>query len=301
MIIPEGNVMIRNLAGVASALNRKTATEFQSLDQYMGELEKFPRLTREDEVALAQGIREGDLDALHQLVQANLLFVVSVAQEYQNKGLPLNDLINEGNTGLIEGARRFDGTRGIRFISYAVWWIRQAIRQAFADHVRMIRLPRLQVEKLDRLKERIRTQEQTTSKSVNVQEAITDIESGRSASQPLHRLLHVNAVPSSLDVTEDGQDNCLMDRIPDTQHVLPDEEATDGQMKEEVHRTVNYLPPREAHVLKQYYGLDGDDPCTLEEIGHSLGLSRERVRQLKERGLQRLRHRSVSVRLHALL
>ena len=141
--------MMRNTTMAASGYTGNSVNDFYSLDQYMGELEKFPRLTREDEVVLARRIEDGEQEALHQLVQANLLFVVSVAQEYQNKGLPINDLINEGNVGLMEAAKRFDATRGIRFISYAVWWIRQAIRQAFADHVRMIRLPRQQVEKLD--------------------------------------------------------------------------------------------------------------------------------------------------------
>lgn len=273
---------------------------YDILDQYMKEIERHPRLSPQEEAELASRIRQGDQNALDRLVKAHLRFVVSVALEYRHKGLPLTDLINEGNIGLITAAKRFDETRGVRFISYAVWWIRQSIRQAFADHVRMIRLPRLQAEKLTRLEEDLRTHEQMEGQPVDLQAVIDD---SAADNRSLYQLLAVSARPFSLDEPSgnDEEGSSKLDLLPDREQLPPDEQAIDRQLKSCIHQALDALPPREAHILTLYFGLNGDKPQTLESIAQCLGLSRERIRQIKEQGLQRLRHRSLRIRLRALL
>ena len=276
--------------------------ESEALEQYMCEITTIPKLSVEEEAELAPRIRAGDQNALNRMVEANLRFVVVIALEYQNRGLPLLDLINEGNVGLIMAAQRFDETRGCKFISYAVWWIRQAIRQAFADHVRFIRLPRLQVEALNRLEEAIRTREQAASHAVSVQEVTTaENEQGDPFPRHLHWLMTAAARPYSLDEPVDEEEAGWVAQVPDNQQPTPDEVVMDHMLKETVHHAVDTLPEREANILRQYFGMFDDKPKTLDEIGQQLGMSRERVRQLKERGLQRLRHASRSLRLHACL
>jgi RNA polymerase primary sigma factor len=276
--------------------------EREALEQYLREINRIPSLSAAKEAELARLIRAGDKEALNRLVEANLRFVVTIALEYQNKGLPLLDLINEGNIGLIMAAQRFDATRGCKFISYAVWWVRQAIRQAFAEQVRFIRLPRLQVEALQKLEKAIRQKEQSTASSVNMH-TLAMHEAGRSPARRRRLVWLVNAAapPFSLDEPHEEDESGWAAQVEDTLHPRPDEALMDGMLKEAVHEAVQHLPEREANVICQYYGMFDDTPKSLEEIGHELGLSRERVRQLKERGLQRLRHASRGASLRAFL
>lgn len=276
--------------------------EASALERYMHEITGAPRLSAQEERELAPLIRAGDQDALSRLVQANLRFVVVIAMEYRNRGLPILDLVSEGNIGLIMAARRFDETRGCKFISYAVWWIRQAIRQAFADDVRFIRLPRLQAETLNRLEEAIREREQTTGQSTSIEDAATHEEkAGRPLPRHVNHLLNASARPYSLDEPVADGEGSWISQVADMRQSAPDDEVIEEMMKETVSQAVNTLPEREAEILRQYFGIFDDNPKTLEEIGQQLGMSRERVRQLKERALQRLRHAPLSRRLHACL
>ncbi|MBI4551196.1 MAG: RNA polymerase sigma factor RpoD/SigA, partial [Candidatus Latescibacteria bacterium] len=273
--------------------------EQKAVERYLHEIAAFPILSSPEEAVLARRIRAGDQAALNRLVQSNLRFVVTIAREYQHKGIPLLDLIDEGNVGLIIAAQRFDEARGFRFISYAVWWIRQAIRQAFADQVRLVRLPRLQVETLARLEEMIRSREQVTARPVSLDAIAEDAGVFRTRAG---WLLTTASRPYSLDEQfEEDADLSLIDLLPDTQQLPPDEAVMEQTLKETVHHAIQTLPEREADVLCQYFGLLDDEPHTLDEIGQQLGMSRERVRQIKDRGLQRLRHASRSLRLHACL
>ena len=271
------------------------------LKQYIKEIGSNPRLTSDEEADLVGRIRADDQAAFDRLVQAHLRFVVKVAMEYRNKGLPILDLINEGNIGLMSAARRFDETRGTRFNAYAVWWIRQAIRQAFAEYVRPIRLPRLQVEKLARLKGRIRLHEQVSARPVNLEQEIYEETNGKIAALNMSHLLAVNSPPASLNEPREGEDTRFGQTIPDTIQCPVDEEIMQRELKEDVHLVMDDLPDREALVLRRYYGLCDDEPQSLETIGRQMGLSRERIRQIKDRGLQQLRHHACSVRLQALL
>lgn len=275
-----------------------SSEENAAVERYMREITSFPILSAKEEADLARRIRAGDQQALDRLVQANLRFVVAVTREYQNKGIPFLDLIDEGNVGLITAAQRFDETRGFKFISYAVWWIRQAIRQAFADQVRLVRLPRLQVEALARLEETIRSYEQTNGHSISLNDLADQTDP---FPRDLTRLLTASCRPCSLDEQLEDEEPSLLDLLSDTQQLPPDELVMQQVLKETIHRAVDTLPEREANVLRQYFGLLDDQPHTLDEIGQQLGMSRERVRQLKDRGLQRLRHASRSLRLQACL
>lgn len=271
-------------------------------EQYLREVNSIPSLSSDEEAGLAGRIRNGDEKAFNRLVEANLRFVVVIALEYQGKGIPLLDLVNEGNIGLIMAARRFDESRGCKFISYAVWWIRQSIRQAFAEQVRFIRLPRLQVEALQKLEETIRKREQAMGTSVNVQQmAMTDMPMPATRRRRLIGLMTTAAPPFSLDHSPEDEDSGHAPQLVDTLGPSPDEGMMDEMLKEAVHDAIQDLPEREANVLCQYYGVCDDDPKSLDEIGRGLGLSRERVRQIKERGLQRLRHTSRSSYLRAFL
>ncbi|MGB0524823.1 MAG: sigma-70 family RNA polymerase sigma factor [Flammeovirgaceae bacterium] len=265
-----------------------TNRESQSLDKYLQEIGKVDLLTAEEEVTLAKQIRQGDQEALHKLTRANLRFVVSVAKQYQGQGLTLGDLINEGNLGLIKAAQRFDETRGFKFISYAVWWIRQSILQALAEQSRIVRLPLNRVGSLNKVTKAFSVLEQRYSRPPSTSE--------------MAAILHLSEVEvidvmktSGKHVSMDapfvaGDANTLYDVIESEMEVQPDERLLDKSLKLEVRRALNSLPERESDVIKLYFGLSGDQPLTLEEIGMRFELTRERVRQIKEKAITRLRH-----------
>src|SRR5712664_2620026 len=263
-----------------------------SLDQYLREISQYPLITREDEVSLAQRIRVGEAEALDKLVRSNLRFVVSVAKKYQNQGVSLSDLINEGNLGLIRAAHKFDETKGIKFISYAVWWIRQAILQALAEQSRIVRVPLNRAGTLHRIGKRSASLLQELGREPTVEE----IAEGMDISE------EEGAKTLSLDAPlTPGEDNKLLDYLPDTQNPGPDDEIFEHALTESIESVLATLKEREARILRLYFGLEGQEPMTLEEIGSQLGITRERVRQLKEKALARLRHVSRARALESFL
>src|SRR6266540_3735131 len=245
-----------------------------SLDQYLREISQYPLITREEEVTLAQRIKQQDPEALDKLVRSNLRFVVSVAKKYQNQGVSLSDLINEGNLGLIRAAHKFDETKGIKFISYAVWWIRQAILQALAEQSRIVRVPTV-----EEIAEGMDISEEEVAKTLSISQA--------------HLSLDAPLTP--------GEDNKLLDYLPDTTNPGPDDEIFEHALTESIESVLSTLKEREAKILRLYFGLEGQEPMTLEEIGSLLGITRERVRQLKEKALARLRHVSRARALESFL
>ncbi|MBJ66730.1 MAG: RNA polymerase subunit sigma [Gemmatimonadetes bacterium] len=259
------------------------------VDRYFHEIEDSVGLSSEAEVEMAKQIKEGNEEALSNLVKANLRFVVSVAKQYQNLGLPLSDLINEGNLGLMIAAKRFDGTKGFKFISYAVWWIRQSILQALAEQSRIVRLPLNRIGELTRVNKVLNKLEQRLGRPPEVDEIADELEVEPGDMELLMRLAQR---PVSLEMPCDDSepDRTYGDLIPDDNVPCSDEVLSDEQLKGEVHRAMHALTEGEARVLKMYYGLDGHESMTLEEIGAYVGRTRERVRQIKEKALQKLRH-----------
>jgi RNA polymerase primary sigma factor len=270
---------------------RKGAFEESSLDQYLKEISAYPLLAREDEVELATRIRTGDPEALDKLVRSNLRFVVSVAKKYQNQGVALGDLINEGNLGLIRAAHKFDETKGIKFISYAVWWIRQAILQALAEQSRIVRVPLNRAGALHRIGRRSSALLQELGREPTVEELADELDLSE---EEVERTLAISQTHLSLDAPlTPGEDNRLLDYLPDQFSAGPDDETYERALESTVEEALGSLKEREARVLRLYFGLeDGRDPMTLEEIGALLGITRERVRQIKEKALVRLRHAS---------
>lgn len=267
-------------------------TTFQTdsiVDQYFHEIEDSVGLSSEDEVAIAQQIKEGDEEALSDLVKANLRFVVSVAKQYQNLGLPLSDLINEGNLGLIIAAKRFDGTKGFKFISYAVWWIRQSILQALANQSRIVRLPLNRIGDLTRVNRVFNRLEQGLGRPPEVDEIAEELEVEPSDMELLLRLAQ-RPVSLEMPCDESEPDRCFGDLIPDHSQPSSDEALSSDELKAVILNAMHSLTEGEARVLKMYYGLDGHEPMTLEKIGAYVGRTRERVRQIKEKALQKLRH-----------
>jgi RNA polymerase primary sigma factor len=262
-----------------------------SLDQYLKEISAYPLLSREDEVELAGRIRTGEEEALDKLVRSNLRFVVSVAKKYQNQGVALGDLINEGNLGLIRAAHKFDETKGIKFISYAVWWIRQAILQALAEQSRIVRVPLNRAGALHRIGRRSSTMLQELGREPTVEELADELDLSE---DEVERTLAISQTHLSLDAPlTPGEDNRLLDYLPDQFSAGPDDETYERALASTVEEALSTLKDREARVLRLYFGLeDGRDPMTLEEIGALLGITRERVRQIKEKALVRLRHAS---------
>ncbi|MGK7313214.1 MAG: sigma-70 family RNA polymerase sigma factor [Candidatus Longimicrobiales bacterium M2_2A_002] len=261
-----------------------------SLDQYLKEISAYPLLKREDEVDLAQRIRQGDEEALDKLVRSNLRFVVSVAKKYQNQGVALSDLINEGNLGLIRAAHKFDETKGIKFISYAVWWIRQAILQALAEQSRIVRVPLNRAGALHRIGKRSAALLQELGREPTVEELADELDISE---DEVRRTLSLSQSHLSLDAPlTPGEDNRLLDYLPDQFSPGPDDETYDQALMDTVEEALGTLKEREAKILRLYFGLDGQEPMTLEEIGSILGVTRERVRQIKEKALLRLRHQS---------
>ena len=262
----------------------------QSIEKYLEEIGGYSPLAPEQEVELAREIHKNNSRALDQLVKANLRFVISVAKEYQGQGLPLQDLISEGNLGLIKAAQRFDETRGFKFISYAVWWIRQSILQALAEQSRVVRLPLNRVGAINKVGRALEQLEKKFGREPNMEEVAEKMEL---TAYDVADVLKTSARHLSLDEPfkeEDG--NSLLDVLASDRYAPPDNSLMWQSLQVEVDKVLSTLKPRETEIIKLYFGLNGDRPLTLEEIGEHFKLTRERVRQIKEKALRRLRHRS---------
>lgn len=265
----------------------------RSLDLYLREINNTPLLTREQERTLAQNIRKQDESALHDLVKANLRFVVSIAKQYVNQGLSLSDLINEGNMGLIKAAHRFDEKRGFKFISYAVWWIRQAMLQALAEQSRIVRLPLNRAGTLYRIGKVARQLDQELGRSPEIGEIADKLNLTHEEVRDTMKIANSHL---SLDASfnNDQEENSLVDYLADESQEPPDEMAFSNALSEDMQKALDTLTDRERKILNLYFGLSGDEPLTLEEIGKRMRLTRERIRQIKEKAILRLRHSSRS-------
>ena len=284
---------------VAGTPHKRHLYDEGSLDQYLRDISVYPLISREEEVSLAQRIRTDDQEALDTLVRSNLRFVVSVAKKYQNQGVSLSDLINEGNLGLIRAAHKFDETKGIKFISYAVWWIRQAILQALAEQSRIVRVPLNRAGALHRIGKRANALLQELGREATHAEIAEGMEI---TEEEVAKTMSISQTHLSLDAPmSPGEDNRLLDYLPDTQSATPDEETIEKALTESVHEALAGLKEREAKILRLYFGLDGSEPMTLEQIGAVLNITRERVRQIKEKALSRLRHVSRARALESYL
>lgn len=276
-----------------------TNRESQSLDKYLQEIGKVDLLTPDEEIDLAKKIKKGDQRSLEKLTKANLRFVVSVAKQYQNQGLSLGDLINEGNLGLIKAAKRFDETRGFKFISYAVWWIRQSILQALAEQSRIVRLPLNRVGALNKIGKAFSQLEQEFEREPSASELAEELDM---SVFEVADTLKISGRHLSVDAPfAQGEDNRLLDVIQDERQPSPDSILMEESLKEEVKRVLATLSEREAEVIRLYFGLQKEHSLTLEEIGEKFNLTRERVRQIKEKAIRRLRHASRSKNLRAYL
>lgn len=268
--------------------NKITSRESLALDKYLTDIGKISLLSAEEEAELARRIREGDQEALDKLTRANLRFVVSVAKQYQNQGLSLPDLINEGNVGLMKAARRFDETKGFKFISYAVWWIRQSILQAIVEYSRIVRLPLNKVGSYHKINGAFRSFVQEFEREPTNEELaeLLDI-----TPKDVANVLKGNTRHVSVDAPVSSEEGSatMLDFITSGDEDLPDNQLMEQSLKEEVQQGLSILSPREVEVLSTYYGLNGYKALTLEEIGELYGLTRERVRQIKERAIRRLR------------
>ncbi len=284
---------------MAKITKQYTSRESQSLDKYLQEIGKVELLTPEEEIGLARRIKRGDQKALEKLTKANLRFVVSVAKQYQNQGLSLGDLINEGNLGLIKAAKRFDETRGFKFISYAVWWIRQSILQALAEQSRIVRLPLNRVGALNKIGKAFSTLEQEFEREPSASELAEELDMSLFE---VADTLKISGRHLSMDAPfAQGEDNRLLDVIQDERTPLPDNELIRESLSKEVERALGTLTEREAEVIRLYFGLGREHSLTLEEIGEKFQLTRERVRQIKEKAIRRLRHTTRSKALRAYL
>ena len=289
----------RAVRRAAGGGRRRTSGDEGSLDLYLREISASPLISREEEAELARRIRQGDEEALDKLVRSNLRFVVSVAKKYQNQGVSLADLINEGNLGLIRAAHKFDETKGIKFISYAVWWIRQAILQGLAEQSRLVRVPLNRAGTLHRIGKRASLLLQELGREATHAEIAEGMDI---TEEEVAKTMAITQVHLSLDAPiVPGEDNRLLDYLPDTVHPTPDEQAFEKALVEAVAASLDGLKEREARILRLYFGIDGREPMTLEEIGALLGITRERVRQIKEKALSRLRHVSRSKALQSFL
>lgn len=285
---------MRQLKITKSITNRESA----SLDKYLQEIGKEDLITVEEEVELAQRIRKGDQEALEKLTKANLRFVVSVAKQYQNQGLSLPDLINEGNLGLIKAAEKFDETRGFKFISYAVWWIRQSILQALAEQSRIVRLPLNQVGSLNKINKAFARFEQEHERTPSPEELAKALDLPK---EKVSDTLRVSGRHVSVDAPfADGEDNSLLDVLVNADSPNADRGLINESLATEVERALSTLTDREKDIVKYFFGI-GCQEMTLEEIGEKFGLTRERVRQIKEKAIRRLRHNARSKHLKPYL
>ncbi len=278
---------------------KQSNRENQSLDKYLQEIGEVPLLAPAEEIQLARQIKQNNQEALEKLTKANLRFVVSVAKQYQNQGLTLGDLINEGNMGLIKAAKRFDETRGFKFISYAVWWIRQSILQALAEQSRVVRLPLNRVGALNKIGKAFSNLEQEFEREPSASEIAEELEM---TPFEVSDTLKISGRHLSMDAPfNQGEDNRLLDVIQNDRQPSPDNDLMQESLKNEVERALSTLTRRESEVVKLYFGLDQEHPLTLEEIGEQFNLTRERVRQIKEKAIKRLRHASRSRSLRSYL
>lgn len=276
-----------------------TNREDQSLDRYFQEIGKVSLLTPDDEIELAKKIKAGDQSAKERLVKANLRFVVSVAKQYQNQGLPLGDLINEGNLGLIKAAERFDETRGFKFISYAVWWIRQSILQAISEKSRMVRLPLNKESDIRKILDAYNDLEQELEREPTPVELAQRLEIDV---KEVADILKSSGRHVSVDAPfAQGEENSLLDVLQNDKLPSPDQILMSESLKTDIERALSTLTEREAEVIRLYFGLNRDHSMTLEEIGERFNLTRERVRQIKEKSIRRLRHASRSKHLRSYL
>jgi len=286
---------MRQLKITKQVTNRETA----SLDKYLQEIGKVELITADEEVELAQRIRQGDKVALEKLTKANLRFVVSVSKQYQNQGLSLPDLINEGNLGLIKAAQRFDETRGFKFISYAVWWIRQSILQALAEQSRIVRLPLNKIGSINKINKTYAKLEQEYEREPNAEEIaeVLDITEAEVKESMKNAGRHVSMDAPLIQ----DEDNNMYDVLKSDEVVTPETELLYESLRKEIDRAISTLTQREQDVVRLYFGLNGGHPMTLEEIGEKFDLTRERVRQIKEKAIRRLKHTSRSKILKSYL
>ncbi|NOR86224.1 MAG: sigma-70 family RNA polymerase sigma factor [Bacteroidales bacterium] len=286
---------MRQLKINKSITNRENA----SLDKYLTDIGREDLITADDEVKLAQRIKEGDEIALNKLVKANLRFVVSVSKQYQNQGLSLPDLINEGNVGLIKAARRFDETRGFKFISYAVWWIRQSILQALAEQSRIVRLPLNQVGSINKIKKTISKLEQELNRPPSEEEIATHLELSENK---VNAAIRISSRSVSIDAPISNEDDTTMVDFITSEDTLPsDDRLIQESLNQEIQRSLSTLSDKEREVVNLYYGIGMNHGLTLDEIGDKFDLTRERVRQIKEKAIRRLKHPSRSKLLKTYL
>ena len=279
---------MRQLKITKQVTNRETA----SLDKYLQEIGKVDLITADEEVELAQKIKAGDQAALEKLTKANLRFVVSVAKQYQNQGLTLPDLINEGNLGLIKAAQRFDETRGFKFISYAVWWIRQSILQALAEQSRIVRLPLNKIGSINKINKMYALLEQSNERPPTAEEIAKELDM---TVNDVRESMKNSGRHLSMDAPlVEGEDSNLYDVLRSGESPNPDRNLIQESLRTEIERSLETLTPREADVVRLYFGLGDQHPMTLEEIGETFDLTRERVRQIKEKPIRRLKHTSRS-------
>lgn len=286
---------MRQLKITKQVTNRETA----SLDKYLQEIGRVGLISAEEEVLLAQRIKQGDMAALEKLTKSNLRFVVSVSKQYQNQGLSLPDLINEGNLGLIKAAYRFDETRGFKFISYAVWWIRQSILQALADQARIVRLPLNKIGAINKINKAYSVLEQEHEREPDASEIaeFLDLPESDVKESLRHSGRHVSMDAPMVQ----GEETSLYEVLPDDNGDTPESGLMYESLKKEIERAICTLTPRESDIIRYYFGLNGCPPHTLEEIGEKFDLTRERVRQIKEKAIRRLKHTSRSKILKSYL
>ena len=277
-----------------------TKRESKSLEKYLQDVSKEEMITAEEEVELAIKIQNGDENALNRLVRANLRFVISVAKQYQNTGLTLEDLINEGNLGLIEAAKRYDHTKGFKFISYAVWWIRQSILKAAADNSRTIRLPHNRLGEIQKISKASNEFEQKNERTPTADE-LSDLTEMDVTKVEMSLKMSKKQVSIDAPMSNDDDNNSLVSVLENSDTPDPSNSLLQESLSQDLERTLTYLKGMEAEVIRLFYGLGGSSEMTLEEIGNTFGLTRERIRQIKERGLRRLRRVSNQTNLQTYL
>ena len=288
----------------ATATSREARTEASkrrrsALELYLKDIAYNDLLTPQEEVALAKRIRAGDKRSLEQMVESNLRFVITIAKEYQGRGLPLEDLIAEGNVGLVRAATRYDETVGVKFTTYAVWWIRQGILSALAEKARMVRLPVNKIKHLCRLERIASNLKQELGREPSIDEIARNAEMKPKQAQDL---LDAARWHVSLDMPlEEGPDTCLMELLEDKEQVTPEAVVMERALADEIQAALDSLSPREALVLRLYFGINGEEPMTLEQIGNQLSLTKERVRQIRDKALGALKHPSRTRKIRAYL